>query len=801
MTTNLLVNGDLQANWAAESSHQALANFDGTEWMLVDPGFGNIFNPPAWTTWFKWRKNADGTMKFAQPEVVDAWAKNDADRALAGMAKGVKVFCSFKPLLCGMYQYVTGITVGTKLRLRAWAHGWTNHDGWEHAGDGNWCLGSLVKDYKIALTETEAASLVGVGEEGSLERTRNDANIAAKFKIGYGTALDPYAATYCEPRYIYNGYCYELVLEFTAPASGFYVFTRQELCWSFRNNDGYWGGVVLEKVEDSEPEPEPEPEPENGDPRIDYARTVSVIPAGATDEQALAIFEEAWARSRETVGGSYDDAGIGKLSSKTANLYGIPADQQQTFRDWYAQYYPGTAVNFLDVPGNAPNPSLLRLAYPTTYEPATITQEFGGAHGGIDLKSSYRLWGSEALAALPGTVIEAAWVYDTLGNNVVVRTTLADGRTVDCRYAHLLADLYVKVGDKVALSRKLGKCDGSASPPVADHLHFSVCVDGTYVDPAPLIDWPDAEPEPEPEPEPVVTFNPRSLSLHLQTMVAGAQEYVRDCKPSCVKRVQGAQDLITLHNLNPSTLCVYRAYPESGTPVEHVSNNLATLQQVCDAGVELYFEGPNEVYGSDRTSNTNWRNWELEFIQRLAAAEPRCKPVVFCAAVGNPPEDQYDLLVSLAQAATAAGGLMGYHGYWGTNPTWCSLDDYQTHGCWLQYRWEMMDDYLTARGVYPRWFLGETGAVEGTPLTTGDYQFGPFNGWLSSTCLGGDWMRYLAQVEQFAQHIYDWNLTHGGRCVGGTLFTSGQGTGWEWFQIQAEQMAAVRNMLLGKWPL
>lgn len=83
-----------------------------------------------------------------------------------------------------------------------------------------------------------------------------------------------------------------------------------------------------------------------GEPRVDYARTVNVIPANATEARAVEIFLEGWRRSKESCGASYDDGGIGNLTSRTVNLYDIPLNRQQEFIDFYNQYYPGVAVSF-----------------------------------------------------------------------------------------------------------------------------------------------------------------------------------------------------------------------------------------------------------------------------------------------------------------------------------------------------------------------------------------------------------------------------------------------------------------------
>jgi hypothetical protein len=88
-----------------------------------------------------------------------------------------------------------------------------------------------------------------------------------------------------------------------------------------------------------------------GAPREQYERTVNVLPAEAMLEQAVTVFREAWQRGREAVSGSYDDAGIGDLDVRRANLYGIPPEKQDAFRDFYRQHYPGVVVTFKPLPG------------------------------------------------------------------------------------------------------------------------------------------------------------------------------------------------------------------------------------------------------------------------------------------------------------------------------------------------------------------------------------------------------------------------------------------------------------------
>lgn len=82
-----------------------------------------------------------------------------------------------------------------------------------------------------------------------------------------------------------------------------------------------------------------------GQPRIDYGRVVHVLPSGATVAEMKTVQDAAYP-TRQTVGFSYDDAGIGDLSNRRAILWNIPTAQRQTFVDFYVQYYPGVAVEF-----------------------------------------------------------------------------------------------------------------------------------------------------------------------------------------------------------------------------------------------------------------------------------------------------------------------------------------------------------------------------------------------------------------------------------------------------------------------
>ncbi len=98
--------------------------------------------------------------------------------------------------------------------------------------------------------------------------------------------------------------------------------------------------VPSEPLEDEDVVPEGP-----GEPRQQYNREYLVVPPDATLDQWLAICRKAYGL-RQTVGFSYDDAGMGDLARKTAILYDIPQEKWPEYMDWYAQHYPRTNVTF-----------------------------------------------------------------------------------------------------------------------------------------------------------------------------------------------------------------------------------------------------------------------------------------------------------------------------------------------------------------------------------------------------------------------------------------------------------------------
>ncbi len=244
-------------------------------------------------------------------------------------------------------------------------------------------------------------------------------------------------------------------------------------------------------------------------------------------------------------------------------------------------------------------------------------------------------------------------------------------------------------------------------------------------------------------------------------------------------------------------------------------------------------ESLNEIYACfDPSVLTLSIPFDRAFVQAMLQYTPEIAPCVYVAAVGNIDPSEYGHLLALARETETAGGAFSYHPYWFANQNESGLRE--PHWEWLAGRWQGLDDYLTQRGIKVRWALGEMGAVGGhyvsdtremgriSPLgdreplaprstinrgatdykpervfVTGNsgYVLLPGDGWRSSKCYGGNWARYEADLLEFNDRVQMWNETHDMRAYGGTIFTTGGGDKWKWFEIGEQQIARLIAVL------
>lgn len=160
---------------------------------------------------------------------------------------------------------------------------------------------------------------------------------------------------------------------------------------------------------------------DEGQAREAYERVYHVIHAGATEDEAVAVFRAAWRAGRQTVGGSYDDAGLGSgLKSKKAILYGIPAGNRASFTQFFQQWYPTTTVSFVgDTPTPPPPPTPtttaaigLNVLNPSSDANATLNAAFdAGCRHFLVIDDELA---AKRIAGQGGTVLFRRWIANQL---------------------------------------------------------------------------------------------------------------------------------------------------------------------------------------------------------------------------------------------------------------------------------------------------------------------------------------------------------------------------------------------------
>lgn len=741
---------------------------------------GEIHNPVAWWSWYAHQRNDETPVPW-DPANRIGWAEPEIrlsepvhQRHRSGERAGY-AFTWRRIHEGGLFQQVQ-VEVGRRLRFAAFGHAWISNDD----------------------SQPPSCSLPGCGplwwKAGTPGLSDDQRSVRLSVGIDPTGGVDPYAATviWGDEWHIFNGYRDEpLWVEAVAESNTVTVFLRSSTLWPVIHNDVAWDDCSLEYIDD-----EWAPGQCRGAPRVQYERTFNVLAPDMSETRAVQIFRQCFSQ-RQTVGFSPDDAGLGDLDVKRAVLWDFPAAEHDIYRNWFAEHYPGTLVM---LEGQAPDDPL-KLTYPTTHLPAVITSPYGprGAnfHYGVDLRSSWSVWRDELIAALDGEVIltgiEPGKAY--FGQQVQIRAFHA-GEEVILRYAHLVPEadggIYVSVGQRVMRGAKLGRPDNTGTS-TGDHLHFDARINGQYVNPEGLIEWPEEAQPPLPpsNPEPG-----RILGLHLQDWgdMAAVLEFVERAKPSVIKIFEpgmAAAQILQDGNYvpgikarSPQTKIVYRHCltreqelgclddPE-GSAKWFLDQFAEQVRPYVERGEITHIETAiNEVMDGYRVADAI--AFELAFIAELQKRLPLARPVVATIAVGNPEVIQYPLMVPLAKAIAKAGGAFGYHSYW---PVEAGRSYLESDWEWHAGRFEGMDALFRQNGYAVDWILSECGPCGGRMQTTDEggrwFAYDPKAGWRHPQCFGGDWDKALQDLEIFRRRLSQ----SPARVIGATLFTV---CPWDW---------------------
>lgn len=364
-----------------------------------------------------------------------------------------------------------------------------------------------------------------------------------------------------------------------------------------------------------------------------------------------------------------------------------------------------------------------------------------------------------------------------------------------------------------------------------------------------------------PPPEPRQTRG--HIGLHLQNNASGVTEFVRDVQPSVMKVVMGFERALPILADSPHTTMVCRHYSgnDYGGILDADDPHVGAkrwLAQFEDSAIALslrtdkiiYWESINEVMPSLNADAVERAvRLDMAFIDVVMdLGIDNIRPAVFCVAVGNPHESEYPLLVPLARKCEAAGGRMGLHDYWLSNPDYGGPDHLWPY---LAGRWTEMDKVFVENGVHVRWYGGESGPVGGRSSageagkhsaywgrmcmreviergmgvgraqfrTDDDWPYGivigdtspralergdwvalyPHDGWKSPECLNGDQDRLQCEIARKDELTAEWNAAHDDRVDGSVPFTT-SGPGWDSFDIGTREIAGIGAMLRERYP-
>jgi len=157
-------------------------------------------------------------------------------------------FAFWKVMDAGLYQQVK-VTPGQKLRLSAWAHGWSNSGSGAispHPNDPKWSDGAGV-GYNAFFQLADPAW----PDKGNSPLDDAARNMVFQVGIDPTGGTDAFAPTvvWGPAAHIYNVFHEVPPVEVVAQSSTATVFLRTRNLWGFMHNDAYWDDPVLEVIE------------------------------------------------------------------------------------------------------------------------------------------------------------------------------------------------------------------------------------------------------------------------------------------------------------------------------------------------------------------------------------------------------------------------------------------------------------------------------------------------------------------------------------------------------------------------
>jgi hypothetical protein len=757
--------------------------------------FGEVYVPEGWVAWW-----AEGLYRRPEMKVIPKQAPFLDPLRIAEGSWGLQSFTYYGRQNAGLYQVVEGLTPGATYSFDALAHAWSNHRDpnlywcwncgnavkvpggedhaacskcgtginrkcklvYAHAGDARWSEGAGYDFVRWDPDEIPPLSANPV----------NDAKGNFLFQVGVSFGEpDPFSdeVQWSRGAHIYNGFFNVPAVRFTAPTNGrAVVYLKASSLWPFQTSDAYWDDCRLDVVE----------EPlTRGKPRVQYKSTVNVIPEGATDERAAEIFLTGWRRSREMAGGSYDQAGIGDLDKRIANLWDIRAADRQAFIDFYATYYPGVDVVFCgegdltiwdrDISSE--------LATCSTFTHATLKAQNGwwqrtlgqikgvtihhtlsdsphatakvciAKYGGLP-SIQYHIWITQTGEVLLCEPLESGLWHDNTGNqNVNISVGMA-GRLHEYRPSDAQLDAAVKVAAwavrhpemDVTLERVKGHRDYAQTECPGWHTGWKADFYGRLQallgeDPP----TPPTPPTPPQPPTPPAGSNWTLRSFHVQANRAGLPEYVQRKKAEgkplrAIKFCHCAGEARWLKEVSPETLVIYRKvynnwkdfiyYPDHLGGLDEAVNRLIAWQMPeiqelynIHQGKPFIVEDLNETVACGAVEDIRRVGlFAAKYARKLHSLNLGAVACVANVAVGNPEHGpEMELLLSPLKAVHD-DGIPFYLGYHSYFPV-IGTEEWLERD-WIHYagRFIRYDEIAQKLGMKLQFALTECGPIGGT---------------------------------------------------------------------------------------
>jgi hypothetical protein len=805
MTDNLLTNGGFEAEGWTNETHIFPV---GDEPYITE--ISNIFAPENWVAWFVHDPDI-----YDQPEMRDTRAV-DPDRMRSG-EKGFLCFTFYRRHNAGIMQTV-GVEPGKKYEFSAWAHAWSNWQDGPHPDDPGWsdhehdgyAFVYLAPDETLGEGDRNFSFLVGIDPYGGEDPTAD-------------------SVVWGEVRHIYggsNGEFGRVEVEAVAESDTITVFLRSVVMMPFKHCDAYWDDASLVVVE------------EIPDVREDYKRVYVLLPPTAGVEWFEAAARGSFI-SRSTIGFSADDAGIGRLSERVVRAVN-PDEWGDDLQAFFEMYYPGVtyAPLYVDTPEELeaalkekpfpPRPPdyadwfdyLLCQCDPSwndvPFGDSECNQTIGQAGCFIAcLAMAQNIYGLRTSAnpltvdaelgddgydgcvALPSAIESELGLSITSSGDLDAHLVSGEVAMIEVQRPTLqhfvLAVEVLPDGDYLVLD----PWHGSVGPlsELYEGIESSRLLSANVTDPPepPPVDWGDTV---------------AHIGLHHQSGTPNADDFVEMAKPRVCK-IFGIGDTAWIQAASPDTRIVWRRWADdiigallampTVAAVEYWINLISPeLEAVAGQFTQnkLYVESPlNEVgiWVDQRAVD-----FEAHYARRLPERFPHCRAVCLLIPIGNPPGDEaqfrayVDFMTPVAQAVYDTSGMLGYHAYYGADPT---HDWFESTYPGMAGRWERMDAIWRESGIFCQWALTEGGVAA---ADNNGYGLAVGQGWKGDQCMEGDEARYLTSLMQYEEAIGAWNAAHSDRCGGVCIFTSPGDGAWESFGVAGEFLVHLGEMYAGE---